>query len=98
MSYGVSLQFMSKGCLNRIVSTFRVEALAHTFLAASTVAQMAACIEAHDARPGQAEKIARALQAVRQLSDDEVTGALRQKTELTGNVIAPGRTEKRASG
>ncbi len=65
--------------LTRVRETFKVDLPLRRLFEATTVAQMADLIIAHEARPGQTEKIVRVLQRIRGASAEEKRQLLDQK-------------------
>ncbi|GAB4216273.1 MAG: hypothetical protein OHK0022_57190 [Roseiflexaceae bacterium] len=65
--------------LTRVRETFRVDLPLRRLFEATTIAQMAHLVVAHEARPGQTEKIARTLQRIRGASAEEKRLLLDQK-------------------
>lgn len=65
--------------LSRVRETFKVDIPMRRLFEATTVAAMAELIVAHEARPGQTEKIARVLQRLRSTSPEEKRQLLDQK-------------------
>ncbi len=70
--------------LTRVRETFRVDLPLRRLFEATTVAQMADLVVAHEARPGLTEKIARTLQRVRGTSAEEKRLLLEQKRRERG--------------
>jgi acyl-coenzyme A synthetase/AMP-(fatty) acid ligase len=65
--------------ITRVIEAFRVNLSVYALIEASTVAAMANIIVAHEPAPGEAEKIALALQKVVGMSDAEVREALNRR-------------------
>ena len=65
--------------LSRVRETFKVDIPMRRLFEATTVAAMAELIVAHEARPGQTDKIARVLQRLRSTSPEEKRQLLDQK-------------------
>lgn len=65
--------------ITRVRETFKVELPMRSLFEATTVAAMAELMVAHEARPGQTEKIARVLQRLRSTSPEEKRQLLEQK-------------------
>lgn len=70
--------------LTRVRETFKVDLPLRRLFEATTVAQMADLIVAHEARPGQTEKIARVLQRIKGASAEEKRRLLEQKRQERG--------------
>ncbi|MBV9774198.1 MAG: non-ribosomal peptide synthetase, partial [Gemmatimonadetes bacterium] len=64
--------------ISKMRQTLRVEIPFGVLFEAATVAALAEAVARHEARPGQTEKLARALQAVAAMSPEEVRRRLEQ--------------------
>ena len=70
--------------LHRVRKVFKAELPLHVVFEARTLAELAGRVVAHEARPGQAEKIARLMQKVKGLSAAELRAELEQKRSEKG--------------
>jgi acyl carrier protein len=64
--------------VSRARETFHVELPLRSFFEAATIAEMARATIAHEAKPGQTEKIARLLKRLDAMSGEEVNVALQK--------------------
>jgi amino acid adenylation domain-containing protein/FkbM family methyltransferase len=65
--------------VSRVRKLFKVELPLREFFGATTVATLADLVRRHEAKPGQAEAIARAVQKIASMSADEIRGQLQEK-------------------
>jgi acyl carrier protein len=72
--------------ITRVRETFRVEILLHYLFEAPTVAGLSQMLMAHEAHPGQTDKIARILKQIEDMSDEEAGQILQDRRRERGKV------------